>query len=1156
PDDMDVSLEHVKRSFDEGVKTINFEKRYIHKDGHAIWVELNISVVRDRQNKPSYFITQIQDITKHKLAREALLESEKRYRQLVEISPDAIIVQGNGVIEFVNSAGIHLFGAAHVNTFIGQTLMDFVYPQYKEALQQQLQQVNEHKPQTPLAPPAQLRLIKLDGSTLYVEASSIAFQYNGRHGTLTVMRDITQHKYAEMATRRSEELYRTMVSNFPNGAVLLFDRQMTLSLVDGLGLKDMGYSKETLEGKNIWEAFPIDIATKLMPHLRAALTGRQSVSELTFGHRVYQLRTIPVRNESGDVYAGTAVTQDITERKKMEDTLKKAHEELEIKVKERTADLLFANVALKKEIQERRQVQEALDAERKRLFGVLDLLPVIVSLHGQDYGIHFANRYFKEHFGDPEAGPCYQVIRQQQEMCKECIPMLVLRTNVPRQWQWTRPGTARVYQMYNYPFTDVDGSPLVLKLGVDITDIRMAQEQISRLNRVYHVLSSINEAIVRIRDRDVLFHETCKIAVGHGAFKLVWIGLFDQKFSEITPVACFGTSDSDVERLRMTNKNVMRGCNILWQDILGGTNFICNDIKNNDCVRIQKYEAIERGYNSMSALPLKTDGKVIGAILLYSNERQFFKNKEVQLLSQLAEDISFALEFMQKEQRNKEANEVIRKLSQAVQQSPTTVIITDTQGIIEYVNSKFTEITGYPPEEVIGREVNLFLGPPVGEMDSLWNTIRAGGQWHGGFQSKKKNGSTFYEQASITSIKDHDGVITHFLAVKEDVTERKKLEEQLRQSQKMEAIGQLAGGVAHDFNNILSAIIGYGYVLQLKTKEEDPIRNYADQILTSAERAVKLIKSLLTFSRKQQLQTEPVNINEVIKISQKMLSRLIGEDVEFTTRLFPDELIIMADTNQLTQVLMNFATNARDAMPHGGIFTISTEIAELDEAFLSSHGYGSLGRYALMTVSDTGSGMDDEVKDKIFEPFFTTKPTGKGTGLGLSIVYGIVKQHGGYITVYSQPSLGVTFKVYFPLVEACVASHDRPVEPLPAGGLETILIAEDDAEFRRILKEILQNVSYNVIEAIDGADAVEKFTASKDDIELLIFDVIMPRKNGKDAYEEILALRPDIKAIFLSGYTYDVILQKGIIDKTHYFMSKPVAPKELLKKVREIIDTD
>ncbi|MBF0338662.1 MAG: PAS domain S-box protein [Nitrospirae bacterium] len=1161
PDDMEVSLEYAKCVFDESVHTINFEKRYVHKDGHAIWVELNIAVVRDAQNQPSYFITQVQDITRHKMAREALSESERRYRQLVEISPDAIVVQCSGIIEFVNPAGIQLLGAAHVNVFIGQSLMDFVYPQYKEALRQQLQEVNQCLRQTL---PVQLRLIKLDGTTLYVEATSAAFQYNDSSCTLTVMHDITQHKYAEMATRRSEELYRTMVSNFPNGAVLLFDKQMTLSVVDGLGLKDMGYSKESMEGKSIWDVFPTDISTRLMPNFRAALTGRPSLSELNIGQRVYQVRTIPVRNESGEIYAGTAVAQDITDRKKMEESLRKAHEELEIKVKERTADLLFANVALKKEIQERKQVQEALDAERKRLFGVLDLLPVIVSLHGHDYKIHFANRYFKEHFGDPQTGACYQVIRQQEEVCHECIPMWVLKTNVPEQWQWTRPGTARVYNMYNYPFTDVDGSPLVLKLGVDITDIHMAEEQISRLNRVYHVLSSINEAIVRIRDRDALFHQTCKIAVDHGAFRLVWIGLFDQQHSNITPVACFGTSCIDMERIKMTNKNIMRGCNILWQNILAGMNFICNDIQNNECVRIQKYEAIERGYNSMAAFPLKIEGNITGAIMLYSSERQFFKDKEVQLLSQLAEDISFALEFMDKEQRNREANEVIRKLSQAVQQSPITVIITDTHGIIEYVNSKFTETTGYTSAEVIGREADIFLGTPMYERGFVWATIEAGGQWHGVLHNRRKNGDVFYEQATITSIKDHEGDITHFLAVKEDITEHKKLEEQLRQSQKMEAIGQLAGGVAHDFNNILSAIIGYGYVLQLKLKDNDPIRAYADQILTAAERAVKLIKSLLTFSRKEHLQTEPVDINEVIRASHKMLSRLIGEDVEFVTRLFDEELVIMADTNQLTQVLMNFATNARDAMPHGGMFTISTDIAELDKAFFNSHGYGSAGRYALMTVSDTGSGMSDEVKDKLFEPFFTTKPPGKGTGLGLSIVYGIVKQHGGYITVYSHPSMGVTFKVYFPLVEACIASHQRAVEqfPVKARGyqeagktMETILVAEDDAEFRRILREILQDVSYNVIEAIDGTDAVEKFTTTKGDIDLLIFDVIMPRKNGISAYEEISALRPDIKALFLSGYTYDVILQKGIIDKTHHFISKPVSPKDLLKKVREVLDS-
>ncbi|MBF0345910.1 MAG: PAS domain S-box protein [Nitrospirae bacterium] len=1158
PDDMDISLDQAKLAIDESVKTIRFEKRYIHKDGSAIWVDLNIAVVRDTDNKPLYFITQVQDITSHKRTNDALLESEKRYRQLVEISPDAIIVQNNGIIDFINTAGLELLGAKSTNILIGHSLMDFVYPHYIEVLNQQFKLAYEKQRTSPV----QLRLIKLNGSTLYVEASSFLFKSNDKSCMLTILRDITQHKYSEMVNRRSEELYRTIASNFPNGVVLLFDKQMRLSIVDGLGLKDMGYSKEALEGKNIWDAFPIDIATRLMPNFRAALTGRPSVFELTFGQRskdswkTYQVRTIPVRNEAGDIYAGTAVAQDITERKRMEEHIKKAHEELEIKVKERTADLLTANVALKREIQDRKQAQEALYAEQKKLFGVLDLLPVIVSLHGQDYRIHFANRYFMEHFGDPKAGPCFSVIRQQDEICKECIPLRVLNTKIPAEWEWTRPSTARVYKMYNHPFVDVDGSPLVLKLGVDITEIRMAEEKISRLNRLYHVLSSINEAIVRIRNKDALFYETCKIAVSYGEFKMVWIGLFDKQLSSISPVAFYGATDCDIESVKMTNKNILRGCTILWQNIIDAGHFICNNIKTNDCVRVQKYEAIERGYNSMAAFSLKIEGKVIGAVLLYSSEQQFFKNKEVQLLSQLADDISFALEFMEKEQRNREADEVIRKLSQAVQQSPTTVIITDTQGVIQYVNSKFTESTGYIPEDVIGQEVGLFLGPPVIEMASIWNTIRAGNEWHGGFQNRKKNGDLFYEQASITSIKDTEGGITHFLAVKEDVTERKKLEEQLRQSQKMEAVGQLAGGIAHDFNNILSAIIGYGYVLQMKIKEGEPTRAYVDQILSSAERAVKLIQSLLTFSRKQKLQTEPVNINEIIKISQKMLSRLIGEDVEFTTHLFPDELVIMADTNQLTQVLMNFTTNARDAMPNGGVFTIDTEIVELDKTFFNSHGYGNPGRYVLMTVSDTGSGMDNNILEKIFEPFFTTKPTGKGTGLGLSIVYGIVKQHSGYITVYSEPSMGTTFKIYFPYVEASVAKLENSADLLPIGGVETILIAEDDKEFRRILKEILEDVGYNVIEAVDGTDAVEKFKTNKDVINLLVLDVIMPRKNGKIAYEEMLALKPEIKAIFLSGYTYDVILQKGIIDKSHYFISKPVSPKDLIKKVREILDTD
>ncbi len=384
--------------------------------------------------------------------------------------------------------------------------------------------------------------------------------------------------------------------------------------------------------------------------------------------------------------------------------------------------------------------------------------------------------------------------------------------------------------------------------------------------------------------------------------------------------------------------------------------------------------------------------------------------------------------------------------------------------------------------------------------------------------------------------------------------EKQHLENQLHHSQKMEAIGQLAGGVAHEFNNIMTAIIGYGHLLVMKTDEESQLRHFASQILTSAERAAGLTKSLLTFSRKQVANLHHVNVNETIEKIGKLLSRLIREDVEFKTELCSDPLNILADDGQVEQVLMNLVTNARDALPHGGRVTISTGTAFLDAEFIGGFGYGSPGSYARISVQDTGLGMDESTLEKIFEPFFTTKEPGKGTGLGLAIVYGIIKQMNGFITVESIPRKGTDFSIYFPLIKAEREKSESVSFPLLKKGKETILIAEDDDDVRRLDRELLEECGYSVIEAADGKEALELFLKHRHEIDMVIFDVIMPKMNGRQVFEEISRVQPGIKVLFISGYTGDILNAKCGIDKEFDFLPKPLPPEELLTRVREILD--
>jgi len=368
----------------------------------------------------------------------------------------------------------------------------------------------------------------------------------------------------------------------------------------------------------------------------------------------------------------------------------------------------------------------------------------------------------------------------------------------------------------------------------------------------------------------------------------------------------------------------------------------------------------------------------------------------------------------------------------------------------------------------------------------------------------------------------------------------------------MEAIGSLSGGIAHDFNNILTTMMGYAGLLQMEMDKHNPLVRYVDQIIAASQKAANLIRSLLAFSRQQSVVLNPVNISANIGSAQSLLERLLTEDIDFQVSLAPDDIVIMADATQIDQILFNLVANARDAMPGGGRLIVGTSTTTIDRSFIDTHGFGKLGAYALITVSDTGIGMNESTKEKIFDPFFSTKEVGKGTGLGLSTVYGIVKQHNGFINVYTEPGKGTTFRIYFPLVRSEALQETGPA-PETRGGTETILVAEDNADLRRLVTEVLGKHGYRIIEAVDGEDAVEKFERHND-LDLIIVDSIMPKKNGREVCEEVRKINPGVRVLFTSGHTKDTILSKGIADSEVDFLPKPISPTQLLQMVREVLD--
>jgi two-component system, cell cycle sensor histidine kinase and response regulator CckA len=423
------------------------------------------------------------------------------------------------------------------------------------------------------------------------------------------------------------------------------------------------------------------------------------------------------------------------------------------------------------------------------------------------------------------------------------------------------------------------------------------------------------------------------------------------------------------------------------------------------------------------------------------------------------------------------------------------------------------------------------------------------------YRMRHKDGSWHVIESGASAILDAQNKVEKLVIVNRDVSEQRQLEEKFRQAQKMEAVGRLSGGVAHDFNNLLGVIIGYAEFLQESLDAENTLRGSVDEILKAGKRAASLTRQLLAFSRQQVLDPKVLDLNGVVSDMEKMLRRMIGEDIELSTVLGPELGRLKADQGQLEQVLMNLVVNARDAMPQGGKLIIETENMVMDEAFVRRYPYPvQPGPYVCLTVTDSGIGMDAETKARAFEPFFTTKEKGKGTGLGLSTVYGVVKQSGGYIDIYSSLGAGTTFKIYLPRVDEAIKA-DAPSRPATSfTGDETILLAEDETSLRTLTRNTLELCGYNVIEAKDGVEALELSDRHQGTIDLLLTDMVMPGMGGRALAQELTRRRPEIRLAYMSGYTGQTVGSQGPIDPGSVFLLKPFTRELLTRKIREALD--
>jgi two-component system, cell cycle sensor histidine kinase and response regulator CckA len=659
-------------------------------------------------------------------------------------------------------------------------------------------------------------------------------------------------------------------------------------------------------------------------------------------------------------------------------------------------------------------------------------------------------------------------------------------------------GSIRDVEIFSSPIL-VKGKELLHSIVHDITERKTAERELLASEKRYHELFRSNPHPMWVYDLETLL------------------------FLEVNDAAVAHYNYSRDEFLAMTIKDIRPA---------------------EDIPRLMEYVThADRGMsNSGIWRHIKKDGSLLDVEII--THTLLYDNRPAKMV--LVRDIT--------EQLRTQA--VSQRLLAAIEQTGETIVVTDPEGVVQYVNPAFERITGYTRDEAVGKKPGIFKS---GEHDAsfyaeLWRTISSGSVWRGRFVNRRKDGSFYNEDAVISPVRDTTGRIINYVAVKRDITESLRLEAQLQQAQKLESVGRLAGGVAHDFNNMLSVILGYTQLALQKINPADSLHKDLKEVHAAATRSATITRQLLAFARKQTIVPQVLDLNTIVEGMLSMIRRLIGEDINLIWKPGTGLISIRMDPSQVDQILANLCVNARDAITNVGNVIIESATVSLDASYCAYHAGTVPGEYVLLSVSDDGCGMDKQTLDKIFEPFFTTKDIGKGTGLGLATVYGIVKQNNGFIGVYSEPDRGTTFKIYLPRYTERKIEGAKEVEiTVQSGNGETVLVVEDEIAILRLASRILKNLGYNVLTAGTPNQALGLAQGQKGGIDLLITDVIMPEMNGRDLADHLLSLYPKLRCLFMSGYPASVIANQKVLAEDNNFIQKPFSAKELGDKVGEIL---
>ncbi len=690
-------------------------------------------------------------------------------------------------------------------------------------------------------------------------------------------------------------------------------------------------------------------------------------------------------------------------------------------------------------------------------------------------------------------------------------------------------------------------------LAKNAATTRLLREQL----RAYRLLTECESSIWRARDRVELLTEICRLAVTVGGYRLAWVGrgLHDEKKS-VRVVARAGHDDGYIDALDITWDDTPRGRGPSGTCIRSGTAQICRYMDDDPRMAPWREAARRCGLRSCATFPVRKGHERTGSVTFYSEQPDAFDSAETELLQRLADSMTYALDHLDNIETERKLVAELKTLAYAIDSSPVSVIITNPAGNIEFVNRKFSAVTGYRADEVRGKNPRVLKSGETSpeEYRRLWEMISRGETWTGVLHNRRKNGDSFWEHAVISPILGENGKVQHYIAVKEDITEKRSLEQQLRQAQKMESLGILAGGVAHDFNNLLTVIEGHCELLSAAGLPNVAARESVAEILGAAGRASAMTRRLLQFGRKQPLRTRVADLGAIVWDSTRLLQRLIGESSSVRIERPAEPLSVRVDPGMIEQALMNLAVNARDAMPGGGPITISVSEAPIGlapppDVLAAPEGF------ALLSVSDRGCGIPAGDLQRIFEPFFTTKGPGKGTGLGLAVVDGIVRQHHGWIEVDSEVGKGTLVSLYLPRETQKIVGAPAPASAAAPRGTESLLLVEDEPPLRALAARVLRDAGYTVTEAASGPDALRALEKLPSPVRLVVTDMVMPgNMTGIELSRILRKNSPDLRVIVMSGYHPELPLDSSTIGDGFRFLSKPFKPSELAQAVRAELD--